>query len=198
MEENHELCLTDSVLSGKNIIEAIHDLSTSSASGPDGIPSSLLGNCATELAPLLLILLTHFLLVFPIPLTFVISKVLERINRKQVSSFIEKKCCLNSTQHGFRSGRSCLSYLLSVFDDILHMLEAGGSVDMLYLEFWKAFHNVDHGIRLHKLKALGITEHLGIMLLLFFLIRRSHFVRLQGAISGDSPVLRGVPQGTVL
>ena len=43
----------------------------------------------------------------PISLTSVISKVLERIIRKQVSSFIDKKGFLNSTQHGFRSGRSC-------------------------------------------------------------------------------------------
>ena len=32
----------------------------------------------------------------------------------------------------------------------------------------------------------------------YFLTRRSHYVRLLGAISGDSPVLSGVPQGTAL
>ena len=58
-------------------------------------------------------------------------------------------------------GRSCLSTLLNVFDDISHMLEAGGSVDMVYLDFSKAFDKVDHGIILHKLKAFGITGHLG-------------------------------------
>ena len=31
-----------------------------------------------------------------------------------------------------------------------------------------------------------------------FLTNRSHFVRLPGGISADSPVLSGVPQGTVL
>ena len=224
MNEDNELYLTNIVLSEKIIIEAIHELSTSSAAGPDGIPSSLLVNCATELAPLLLIVFTHSLSsgvvppsfklaaithVFksgdrttpsnyrPISLTSVFSKVLERIIRKQVSSFIDKKGCLNSTQHGFRSGRSCLSALLSVFDDIMHMLEDGGSVDMVYLDFSKAFDKVDHGILLHKLKALGITGHLGIWFF-NFLTRRSHFVRLPGAISGDSPVLSGVPQGIVL
>ena len=50
---------------------------------------------------------------------------------------------------------------------------------------------------LHKLKAFGITGHLGICFL-NFLTRRSNFVRLLGAISGDSPVLSGVPRGTVL
>ena len=48
----------------------------------------------------------------PISQPSVISKVLKRIIRKQVSSFIDKKGCLNSTQHGFRSGHSCLSVLL--------------------------------------------------------------------------------------
>ena len=79
-----------------------------------------------------------------------------------MSSFIDKKGCLNNKKHGFRIGSSCLSALFSVFDDIMHMLEAGGSVDMVYLDFSKAFDKVDHGIHLHKLKALGITGHLGI------------------------------------
>ena len=189
MNEDNELYLTNIVLSEKIIIEAIHELSTSSAAGPDGIPSSLLVNCATELAPLLLIVFTHSLSsgvvppsfklaaitpVFksgdrttpsnyrPISLTSVFSKVLERIIRKQVSSFIYKKGYLNSTQHGFRNGRSCLSALFSVFNDIMHKLEDGGSVDMVYLDFSKAFDKVDHGILLHKLKALGTTGHLGI------------------------------------
>ena len=77
------------------------------------------------------------------------------------------------------------------------MLEAGGSVDMVYFYFSKAFDKVDHGILLHKLKAFGITGHLGICFF-NFLTRQSHFVRLPGVISGDSPMLSGVPQGTVL
>ena len=36
------------------------------------------------------------------------------------------------------------------------------------------------------------------MFFIYFLTIRSHFVRLPGAFSGDSPVLSGVPQGTVL
>ena len=36
------------------------------------------------------------------------------------------------------------------------------------------------------------------MFFLNFLARRSHFVRLPGAINCDPPVLSGVPQGTVL
>ena len=60
-----------------------------------------------------------------------------------------------------------------------------------------AIWEVDHDILLHKLKALGITGNLG-MWFYNFLTNRSHFVRLPGGISADSPVLSGVPQGTVL
>ena len=96
--------------------------------------------------------------------------------------------------YGFRSGRSCLSALLDVFDDLMHMLSSDTTVDMIYLDFSKAFDKVDHGVLLHKLRDLGITGKLGI----WFLTNRTHYVRLPGGISKDSPVLSGVPQGTVL
>ena len=38
-------------------------------------------------------------------------------------------------ENGFRPSRSCLSALLDVFDNIMHMLVSKSSVDMVYLEF---------------------------------------------------------------
>ena len=124
-----------------------------------------------------------------------ICKVLERIIRKQVFSFLDQKGCLNSTQHGFRLGRSCLSALLDVFDNIMHMLllDSNSSVDMVYLDFPKVFDKVDHDMLLHKISAVGITGNIGIWLF-HFLTDRSHFVRLPRRIIEDHPVLSGVPQ----
>ena len=68
---------------------------------------------------------------------------------------------------------------------------------MIYLDFSKAFDKVDHGILLHKLRDLGITGKLGIWFF-HFLTNRTHYVRLPGGLSQNSPVLSGVPQGTVL
>ena len=68
---------------------------------------------------------------------------------------------------------------------------------MIYLDFSKAFDKVDHGVLLHKLKDLGITGKLGIWFFPF-LTNRTHYVRIPGGISKDSPVLSGVSQGTVL
>ena len=45
---------------------------------------------------------------------------------------------LNNTQHGFISGCSCLSALLDVFDDLMHMLSSDTTVDMIYMDFSKA------------------------------------------------------------
>ena len=70
-------------------------------------------------------------------------------------------------------------------------------VDMVYLDFSKAFDKVYHGILLHKVKELGITGKLG-QWFYHFLTNRKHFVRLPGGVSGDHPVISGVPQGTVL
>ena len=158
--------------------------------GPDGIPASLLLNWASELAPSILILfkqshvsgnrtLTHpqknaIVPVFksgdrtvpsnyrPISLTSVIIKVFDRVIRKQIVTFLISKGHLNPTQHRFKGGRSCLSALLSVFDDVMQLLSSGNNtVDMVYLDFVKAFDKVDHGVILHKIKMLGITGKLG-------------------------------------
>ena len=132
-----------------------------------------------------------------ISLSSTICKILENIIRKQVFTYLSDNELFNDTQHGFRSGRSCLSALLDVFDNIMNMLGKDPSVDMVYLDFAKAFDKVDNGILLHKLKDLGITGKLSVCFFHFF-SNRSHFVRLLGVVSNDNPVISGVPEGTVL
>ena len=59
---------------------------------------------------------------------------------------------MNLKQHGFRSGRSCFSQLLDHHNEILEELEKSSNVDVIYLDFAKAFVKVGHGILLNKLK----------------------------------------------
>ena len=134
----------------------------------------------------------------PISLTPILMKIFERIARKQIVNFLSQHNIFNPTQHGFREGRSCLSALLGVYDDIMSSLSEGSEcVDMVYLDFAKAFDKVDHGILLHKLRDFGISGKLGIWLH-SLLLNRSQFVRIPGGFSTDSQVISGVPQGTVL
>ena len=110
-----EVFLTNIIIIESIIIDSIKEFSSNSAAGPDRIPASLLLNCASELAPSLLILFKQSLdsgvidsslkkdaivLVFksgdrtvpsnyrPISLTSVIIKVFERVIRKQIVTFL--------------------------------------------------------------------------------------------------------------
>ena len=134
----------------------------------------------------------------PISLTSILLKILERIVRTQMVAYMAENSLFNSSQHGFRESRSCISVLLDTYDNILNCIAKGNNcVDMVYLDFSKAFDKVDHGVLLHKLKKHGFSGKLGVWLH-NFLSDRTHHVRIQGGISDSQPVISGVPQGTVL
>ena len=59
------------------------------------------------------------------------------------------------------AGHACQRCLMS-FDNLMNMIDSSTTVDMIYLDFSKAFDKVDHGIVLHKRRDLGITGNLGI------------------------------------
>ena len=55
-------------------------------------------------------------------------------------------------------------------------------MDMVYLDLSKAFDKMHHGVLLHTIKMLGITEKLGVWLY-HVLTGRTHFIRLQGGVT---------------
>ena len=69
-------------------------------------------------------------------------------------------------------------------------MSGGNSVDMVYLDFAKAFDKVEYFSRNVLASLVNWVYHV--------LTDRTHFVRLQGGVSLDSHVLSGIPQGTVL
>ena len=54
-------CLTDIEITEQIIIDSIQELSSTSAAGPDGVPSSLLLKCAAELTPSLKLMFSQSL-----------------------------------------------------------------------------------------------------------------------------------------
>ncbi len=70
-------------------------------------------------------------------------------------------------------------------------------VDVLVLDFSKAFDTVPHQRLIKKLKHYGVTNHI-VVWIEAFLSGRSQQVQVDGALSDEIKVLSGVPQGTVL
>ncbi len=73
---------------------------------------------------------------------------------------MDKYELFNNIQHGIRHGSSCRSQLLPHDDQMLSLLEEGKNVDVVYLDFAKAFDKVDLKIVLSKIKRPGITDEL--------------------------------------
>lgn len=95
-------------------------------------------------------------------LTTHLFKIFEKCIRGQFTKLMEDLHLHSDSQCDFRKGRSCLSKQLAHHDWILHSLAEGKNIDVLFLDFAKAFDKVDHGIQLHKIKARSILGKLDV------------------------------------
>ena len=221
---NSDTLLSDVSITPDDIIAAIDELRASAASGPDGFPAILLKNCKHELAIPLAIMWNksmetsyipsslQFNLITPnhkggsksiqanyrpVALTSHLIKIYEKVLRNKIAAFLASKNLLNKNQHGFRAGRSCLTQLIAHHDHILSLLEEGFNVDVVYLDFAKAFDKVDHNLVLKKAQEMGIDGKL-LSWLQEFLQNRTQSVVVNGKVSSPRPVISGVQQGSVL
>ena len=92
----------------------------------------------------------------PVSLTSVICKLLEAIIRDHMMDFLIKHKLINPSQHGFLKARSCLTNLLCFFEEITKWVDEGSPVDIIYLDFQKAFDKVPHQRLILKLKSHGM------------------------------------------
>ena len=112
---------------------------------------------------------------------------------------IERHGLLPDGQHGSRAKRSTLTQLMAHWDSILDGLKEGNGVDCVYLDFSMAFDKVETGVLLHKLKSSKVKGRMGVWLGKFLdPATRKQAVAVEGRLSDLSPVISGVPQGTVL
>ena len=133
----------------------------------------------------------------PVSLTSVICKLLERLIKGHMVDFLVKHKLLNSSQHGFLKARSCLTNKLCFLEEITKWIDVGSPVDIIYLDFQKAFDKVPHQRLLLKLKAHGIGDSTTDWIEQWLTGRRQRVV-VDGEVSNWKSVLSGVPQGSVL
>ena len=104
---------------------------------------------------------------------------------------------IRDSYHGFRKGRSCLANLLVFLNKVTESINDGLCIDVIFLDFAKAFDKVPHQRLLRKLKAHGINGKI-FKWISAWLTNRKQRVCLQGELSGWLDVTSGVPQGSVL
>ena len=133
----------------------------------------------------------------PVSLTSISCKTLEHIVFSSIMEHVDTHKILNHFQHGFRKQHSCETQLVNTVEDLARCLEERQQLDLLILDFSKAFDVVSHRLLLGKLDHYGIRDQtLGWVT--NWLTDRTQRVVVDGECSDDAPVLSGVPQGTVL
>ena len=133
----------------------------------------------------------------PISILSPACKTLERLISSRLTRHLDWYGILPKWQHGFRSGASVTTNLLVCHNDWTSALSSKRVIDVIYLDFSKAFDTVSHSILITKCAHYGIGGQI-IRWLSSFLAHRSFSVRFQGDLSTVRPVTSGVPQGSVL
>lgn len=216
--------LTEVDFSPAIVYKALRSFKPKCSHGPDGLPSILLRNLSRALSdPLSFIFDSSFRTgvlpscwrdaivtpVFkkgatsipnnyrPISLTCVCCRVMERIIDTDIKNYLQTNKLINTAQHGFLRKHSTNTNLLESVHDWSNALNNKHSIDIIYIDFQKAFDTVSHPKLVLKLKSYGLSGNL-LEWIKAFLTHRTQSVKISNCMSDKVCVTSGVPQGSVL
>jgi len=202
----------------------IKKLKTSGSPGPDKITARMLQEIAWEISPVLTVLFRKSLSegvvpadwrkanitpIFkkgkkadpsnyrPVSLTSICGKLMEGHVKAQLNAHLKENSLIRDTQHGFIEGKSCTTNLLHFLEVLTKATDEGDSIDVVFLDFSKAFDKVPHSKLIAKLEGLGVEGKI-LAWIKQWLAGRMQRVVINGQESPWEEVKSGVPQGSLL
>ena len=133
----------------------------------------------------------------PVSLLPLPGKLIERTAHGKMDGFLEAHGILTDKQGGFRKGFSTASTIADITNELFANMNNGLTSLAAFVDLWKAFDTVDHGILKRELKYYGVTgsnfdwcEN--------YLQNRTQKTNVNGVLSSERRITCGVPQGSVL
>uniref|UniRef100_A0A914LP73 Reverse transcriptase domain-containing protein n=1 Tax=Meloidogyne incognita TaxID=6306 RepID=A0A914LP73_MELIC len=207
-----------------DIFKLLRKLPNKNSTSPDSVPYILLKKCAfplshiiTELFRLILDegeipeIWKHSIVIpifkkgdktitdnyRPIALTCTLCRTFERLLANKLIEFLRNKDFFSIEQFGFLKQRSTVTQLLTMLNQIYSCVDRGNKVDIVYIDFKKAFDTVPIELLIQKVKYIGIDGKI-LKFLINFLNNRKFKVRIEQDFYEEYPIYSGVPQGSVL
>ncbi|KAK4823250.1 hypothetical protein QYF61_000217 [Mycteria americana] len=121
--------------------------------GPDGIHPTVPKELADVMAGRLLIIYQRDVRedpgnYRPVILTSVLGKIMEKIILGTIEGHLKTNAIIRQSQHGCTKGKSCLTNLVSFYDKVTRLMDEGKVVEVVCLDFRKAFDIVPQSILL--------------------------------------------------
>ena len=203
---------------------AINKLRLKSKCGPDNIPTEFIKRCSLWLTlPLTLLFQESFDTSYippiwltanvcpiykkgdradpsnyrPISLTCIFCKIMETIIKNQLMSYLSDNTLISSAQHAFISKHSTASNMIESTREWSVAISNKQTVDVVYIDFQRAFDSVVHSKLLIKLGTFGISGKL-LNWVSAFIHNRTQRVSMGNCLSDVISVTSGIVQGSVL